>query len=1090
MDPNTTSGTLSSHTAFEEDVAEQETSLSGSQRETEAGGNILLQLLEFKTHLHEAVEELHIRRDAETRFEHQISQLVVEKQELEWEKESLEQQIETMTNQHTESLAAANKQFQVKLQHIEEEKGKYQVTAELKDREISNLKEELKSLQLLKYNLEKKSSELEQKLALQSRTKDTHLSQLGEAEKRFGALSRSCAVVKKAHEKLEQNVFEAMRINNKLTSANHKQEETIVSLKKELDGVRYKLIKEQMKFAINKNTHNPAGQEQRLQELQQKLKLETERSKKLREENIAEHREKQELMRFLQQNQQLLLNQTRATTRLELELRTQTEAFQALEREHKAVREKSEAMEDEVGQLTQSYAASRSSWDKEKRKIQDQLKSEQQDLREMNGAYEDLQQKLAELSGQRRSEEFCVSTIQFPSIVEDLRGKDILEDPISSSELPAFDSPGDLRDLGAASSANGDQGELSHQPQQQHILEDPNTLKRECPESFSLSNNSGGATKMEIFSASGVLTVTDEDHQNHECGSLEGSAHLPTKGTDERKRRTTEKQKNRKQEEDVTKQKSKDGCGEKEVKDVRNAEEMRTTDAQTDGTDMSEGAEGSSNAAGETSAPETEIRDKGERELTDGVKEGGQTAESPETQIQALKTTDRTQKSLSLQVNDFMDTEPPLAVCEFSNSSKNLPQIITDKHADCNRPGRERTVDGKVNGFGLDEHQSVSSVPEPDAEAAHPDSPVEVQTVHQDPERSDLEHEKTSTEMSGYFPAEGPSPCTSQTPQSHNIQESETNPTQTEHCDPRAVVAVETTKEMFGADEESVSVTNMAEAQSLEASEKQERVQLRSVVDEDGRSESSTCESAERAAAKEDVEEQSKTDQGSGGGEGTKNDADPKISHQQSGETAESSEPGRSKNQPLKQKRPTDSAELSQISRSLFDWTAQRKTFSDFSVLHEFTQGTHLSGRPLDSAPVFSKTKHDKAQQMITKASDLFSTFGVSAAASLSKSQRRGRGVMEETCRETAEKDRTSSVLSISSSASQASQQPSSETSCSPVAPGSELDQEPSCSLERDDQQSSLRAQISKIEAFLNTERLRLPKRRRIESPDVSGSVL
>lgn len=45
----------------------------------------------------------------------------------------------------------------------------------------------------------------EQKLALQSRSKDSHLNQLGEVEKRFSALSRQCAMVKQAHEKLEQN---------------------------------------------------------------------------------------------------------------------------------------------------------------------------------------------------------------------------------------------------------------------------------------------------------------------------------------------------------------------------------------------------------------------------------------------------------------------------------------------------------------------------------------------------------------------------------------------------------------------------------------------------------------------------------------------------------------------------------------------------------------------------------------------------------------------------------------------------------------------------------------------------------------------
>lgn len=45
-----------------------------------------------------------------------------------------------------------------------------------------------------------------------------------------------------------------------------------------------------------------------------------------------------------------------------------------------------------------------------------------------------------------------------------------------------------------------------------------------------------------------------------------------------------------------------------------------------------------------------------------------------------------------------------------------------------------------------------------------------------------------------------------------------------------------------------------------------------------------------------------------------------------------------------------------------------------------------------------------------------------------------------------------------------------------------ESDWELSCSQEQEDQQSSFRAQISKIEQFLNTERLSLPKRRRTDN--------
>nr|XP_020460019.1 coiled-coil domain-containing protein 73 isoform X14 [Monopterus albus] len=421
MDFSSDSGPLSTRTTVGGPALEQELSLSSTQCQTESGGTILLQLLEFKTHLLEAIEELHIRRDAEARFEDQLSKLVLEKQELEWEKESLQQQLETVANQHTESLANVKKQFQAKVRNTEEEKGKYQVSAELKDKEINSLKEELKSLQLLKFNLEKKSNDLEQKLALQSRSKDSHLNQLGEVEKRFNALSRHCVLVKQAHEKLEQNVDEAMRINKKLSSTNEKQEATIVSLKKELEEASKKLIKAKMTSVRLDKTHSPIGKEQHVQQLHQKLNMETEMNKKFREENLTLRAEKQEVMRSLQHNQQLLLNQTQAVSRVEQELQTQREKYKALKQEHEVMREKSKAVEDKVAQLMDNYAASKTNWDKEKAMFLDRLKSEQQDLQAV-----------------------------FPTLVEETRGGD---EPIFSSELPSF---GSLQHLASSQSKNPD----------------------------------------------------------------------------------------------------------------------------------------------------------------------------------------------------------------------------------------------------------------------------------------------------------------------------------------------------------------------------------------------------------------------------------------------------------------------------------------------------------------------------------------------------------------------------------------------------------------------------------------------------------
>ncbi|KAM8750814.1 coiled-coil domain-containing protein 73 isoform 3-T3 [Acanthopagrus schlegelii] len=455
MDLSADSGTLPTHTTVEGLALEQELSLSSTCCQTESGGTILLQLLEFKMHLLEVVEELHIRRHAETRFEDQISTLVLEKQELEWEKESLQHQSETMANQHTESVMNVRKQFQAKIRHMEEEKGKHQVSAELKDKEINNLKGELKSLQLLKYNLEKKSSELEQKLVLQNRSKDSHLNQLVEIEKRFSALSRQCAMVKQAHETLEQNVDEAMKRNKKLTSANEKLEATIVSLKKELEEVNSNLIKVKMSSVRLDKNPSPTGREQRIQQLHQKLNMETEMNKQLMEENVAGRAEKQEVMRSLQHTQQLLLTQTQTVSRVELELQMQREQHQALKQEHEVMREKSKATEDKVVQLMESYTASKTSWDKEKEVFLDRSESEQQELQALKEAYDKLHQKHTDLSSQAKvqaqqicelerrdsSKSLSASTHLFPTFVDETRGEETYNEHISSSEPPVFGSP-------------------------------------------------------------------------------------------------------------------------------------------------------------------------------------------------------------------------------------------------------------------------------------------------------------------------------------------------------------------------------------------------------------------------------------------------------------------------------------------------------------------------------------------------------------------------------------------------------------------------------------------------------------------------
>ncbi|XP_035251407.1 coiled-coil domain-containing protein 73-like isoform X4 [Anguilla anguilla] len=289
---------LNGEQVFDHELSSLDTPLASDD------GFLSIQVLEFKTSLLEAAEELHIHRDAEMGFEEQINKFVMEKQELEWEKESLQHQIDTLVHQHNESLAAQKKQFQAMIAEIEGEK-------------------------LFKCSLQKKLSELEQKLLLQAQARDSHLSLLAEVERRFGALSRQCATIKQAHEKLVQNVEEALRLNKKLAIVNEQQQATINSLKQDVDKANSQVIKSKVSSACKSEEDISLHiMKEQMQLLSLRLNMETEMNKQLIKENVTVMVEKQDVMRALQQACQLLQAQTEALSRAERELSAQREERQ------------------------------------------------------------------------------------------------------------------------------------------------------------------------------------------------------------------------------------------------------------------------------------------------------------------------------------------------------------------------------------------------------------------------------------------------------------------------------------------------------------------------------------------------------------------------------------------------------------------------------------------------------------------------------------------------------------------------------------------------------------------------------------------
>uniref|UniRef100_A0A8C3D1N7 Coiled-coil domain containing 73 n=1 Tax=Cairina moschata TaxID=8855 RepID=A0A8C3D1N7_CAIMO len=313
-----------------------------------------IRLLDFKTSLLEAIEELRIRRETEINYEDQISKIVVEKQELEWQKV-------TVLNDYIISTAG----------------GKYQLAVETKEKEIDGLKETLKTLQISKYTLQKKLNEMDQKLQLHLAAREEHHKKLNEVERCYATIVCQFGIVKGVHGQLEHSVQEAIQLNKKLTSVNKKQETEISNLKevsilcisksplspqKELKKVTTDLIRSKVtsQYRVGEENINLAAKEKQFQELQQKIRMVFWSLNKLIFWLMCS-----EILSSLQCVQELLQRITQTNIRMESELNALKEEYQTLERDNELQREKAKENEEKFLNLQNEHEKTLRTWKKD-----------------------------------------------------------------------------------------------------------------------------------------------------------------------------------------------------------------------------------------------------------------------------------------------------------------------------------------------------------------------------------------------------------------------------------------------------------------------------------------------------------------------------------------------------------------------------------------------------------------------------------------------------------------------------------------------------------------------------------------------------
>ncbi|NXQ24624.1 CCD73 protein, partial [Alaudala cheleensis] len=385
-----------------------------------------IRLLDFKTSLLEAIEELRIRRETESNYEEQINKVVIEKQELEWQKETLQHQTDTLQQQNKEAMAAFKKQLQARMFAMEEEKGKYQLAVETKEKEIDGLKETLKALQISKYTLQKKLNEMDQKLQLHLTAKEEHHKKLNEVERCYATIASRFGIVKGVHGKLEHSVQEAIQHNKKLASVNKRQETEISNLKEELKKVTTDLIRSKVtsQYRVGEENINLAVKEKQFQELQQKIRMETAVSKKVQEENTHIKEEKLEILSSLQCVQELLQRITQVNVRMESELNALKEDYQALERDNELQREKAKENEEKFLNLQNEHEKALRTWKNDEESMRREIHTIKNELNSLKGLQRHLEdnhppqgnqhsEQVENLqSGQAHSKDSEIQTIQ------------------------------------------------------------------------------------------------------------------------------------------------------------------------------------------------------------------------------------------------------------------------------------------------------------------------------------------------------------------------------------------------------------------------------------------------------------------------------------------------------------------------------------------------------------------------------------------------------------------------------------------------------------------------------------------------------
>ncbi|XP_064597710.1 coiled-coil domain-containing protein 73-like [Liolophura sinensis] len=234
--------------------------------------------LRVRNTLVQVLEELKLRRRTDVENEERIRHLVNEKHQLECKYDTEVSRVTSINQKHTEEVRNIHREYEDKVRQMQEEKSRHLLCKENVEKETKALKDEIRDLQLHKYNLEKQLHDQTRKLQLQVSASEKYLSQLSAIEQKFNSVAKHYHLVLGSQGRLEKNVDEAMLLNRTLTYVNQHQKCLVDQFSRDLEESKRALLSTRVQIQSQPAETSRAVKhlEQKVMELETKVKQKTE----------------------------------------------------------------------------------------------------------------------------------------------------------------------------------------------------------------------------------------------------------------------------------------------------------------------------------------------------------------------------------------------------------------------------------------------------------------------------------------------------------------------------------------------------------------------------------------------------------------------------------------------------------------------------------------------------------------------------------------------------------------------------------------------------------------------------------------------